>query len=83
MFAAPSAVKSLHETWPEPWPFTAIAIGPTTAEALREIACLEPVVSLSARTVDILAAIKNALAHTLIDSTLSPTTPLLLKGDLT
>ena len=61
VFAAPSAVKSLKETWPEAWTFTSVAIGETTAEMLNKYAMTRFVTSRSPRTADLVAAIKQAL----------------------
>ncbi len=75
VFAAPSAVKSLREAWPEPWTFAAVAIGPTTAQALRHTGMAEPFVSRSPRVADIVAAILEALnGHTLPSAPLPITT---------
>lgn len=61
VFAAPSAVKSLRDAWPQPWSFAAVAIGQTTADALRQAGVAEPSVSSSPRTTDVLDAILRAL----------------------
>lgn len=37
LLAAPSAVRSFADAWPPPWDFSTIAIGATTANALREL----------------------------------------------
>jgi uroporphyrinogen-III synthase len=61
VFAAPSAVISLREAWPEPWPFIPVAIGQTTAAAIRKAGLAEPLVAASARTTDVLSTILDAL----------------------
>ena len=61
VFAAPSAVKSLKEAWPEAWTFTSVAIGETTADTLSKCAMTRCITSSSPRTADLVAAIKHAL----------------------
>jgi uroporphyrinogen-III synthase len=61
VFAAPSAVKSLKETWPETWTFTSVAIGETTAEVLNKHAMTRCITSRSPHPADLVAAIKQAL----------------------
>jgi uroporphyrinogen-III synthase len=82
VFAAPSAVKSLRDAWPEQWTFKAIAIGPTTAEALRNIAQVEPIVSASPRTSDLLSTILAALNYSPAHSALPPIPTISQNGGL-
>jgi uroporphyrinogen-III synthase len=74
VFAAPSAVKSLHEAWPEPWPFTCVAVGPTTAEALRRTGASDVLVSKSPRPADICSTILAALNRRFQNRPLIPVT---------
>ncbi len=72
VFAAPSAVKSLRDAWPEPWTFAAIAIGPTTADALRQTGMAESLISRSPRAADIVAKVLEALSCDSPPSALPP-----------
>ncbi|MFZ5432969.1 MAG: uroporphyrinogen-III synthase [Calditrichota bacterium] len=44
IFFAPSAVRSFTEAWPGSWDFASMAIGNTTAQALKDIGVPDPVV---------------------------------------
>lgn len=45
VFAAPSAVEAFLTAWGCNWDFASVAIGPTTAEALRKAGCPDVVMS--------------------------------------
>ncbi|MDD5088863.1 MAG: uroporphyrinogen-III synthase [bacterium] len=61
LLAAPSAARSFADTWPPPWDFSAIAIGETTAAALRSLGVATPTVCSEASDRGMLEAIAAAL----------------------
>ena len=64
LLAAPSAVRSFADAWPLPWNFSAIAIGETTATALRNVGVANPILCPEASDEGMLQAILSALTRT-------------------
>lgn len=72
VFAAPSAVMSLKEAWPPPWPFAPVAIGETTSAAVHRFAHMNCVTSRSTRITDLIGAIKTALNSSIAELLTTP-----------
>jgi uroporphyrinogen-III synthase len=61
VFAAPSAVKSFAQSWPNPWSFAAVAIGSSTMKALQPYQCARAIASVKPEPEAVLAAILSAV----------------------
>ncbi|MBU1707972.1 uroporphyrinogen-III synthase [bacterium] len=61
VFAAPSAVKAFARAWVETWDFVCVAIGQTTASALRDCGVSNPVVSNGTEPEELAEAVLQAL----------------------